>query len=236
MQKNLHFRRMARETHFPDEMGDSDMHIPYASTAFDAVFPPCVKLKPFNGVELQPSPVCPKNFIIFDQTYDRSHVMYHPEMTRKLSSPALNAFANSYQNEHARECYNNYDQEASSSFKEDSAEIDALLSCNDYDDEEEDSKEYDAEEVSTARNSENHGNLSPESSFSSYDCSNIPRKQQNGERKRRKMKKMMKVLRRIVPGGEQMNTVCILDEAVQYLKSLKVEAQKLGVGNFPDEA
>ena len=50
------------------------------------------------------------------------------------------------------------------------------------------------------------------------------------------MKKMMGVLRRIVPGGEQMNTACVLDEAVQYLKSLKIEAQKLGVGHFSNQS
>ena len=29
-----------------------------------------------------------------------------------------------------------------------------------------------------------------------------------------------------------MNTVAVLDEAVRYLKSLKVEVQKLGVGDL----
>ncbi|XP_010538243.2 PREDICTED: transcription factor bHLH144-like [Tarenaya hassleriana] len=220
MQKDLRFRQKAIATHFSDEVGDSNMQVPYASSsAFDYVLPPCAKLRPFHDVELQPSMACSKNFIIFDQTCDRSQVMYHPEMTRKLNSPALNAFASSFQNKHAGECFSNSDQEeASSSMKEDSDEIDALLS---FDEEEEDDNEEEAEEVSTARN----WNLSPETSSSSYRCN-------NGQKKRMKMKKIMKVLRRIVPGGEQMNTACILDEAVQYLKSLKAEAHKLGVGNF----
>ncbi|KAM1032893.1 hypothetical protein FF1_036459 [Malus domestica] len=47
----------------------------------------------------------------------------------------------------------------------------------------------------------------------------------NSERKRQKM-------RGIVPGGNEMNTVAVLDEAVQYLKSLKVELQKIGVENL----
>lgn len=48
------------------------------------------------------------------------------------------------------------------------------------------------------------------------------------------MKKMVRVLRGIVPGGNEMNTVDVLDEAVQYLKSLKVELQNLGVENLND--
>ncbi|KAM1138622.1 hypothetical protein COP1_036530 [Malus domestica] len=54
----------------------------------------------------------------------------------------------------------------------------------------------------------------------------------NSERKRQKMKKMVRALRGIVPGGNEMNTVAVLDEAVQYLKSLKVELQKIGVENL----
>ncbi|KAL4278380.1 hypothetical protein GQ457_03G035650 [Hibiscus cannabinus] len=50
--------------------------------------------------------------------------------------------------------------------------------------------------------------------------------------KRLKMKKMVKVLRGIVPGADEMGTVAVLDEAVRYLKSLKVEAKKLGVESF----
>ncbi|CAN6546156.1 unnamed protein product [Malus baccata var. baccata] len=56
----------------------------------------------------------------------------------------------------------------------------------------------------------------------------------NSERKRQKMKKMVRALRGIVPGGNEMNTVAVLDEAVQYLKSLKVELQKIGVENLND--
>uniref|UniRef100_A0A0A9FRA7 BHLH domain-containing protein n=2 Tax=Arundinoideae TaxID=156631 RepID=A0A0A9FRA7_ARUDO len=43
------------------------------------------------------------------------------------------------------------------------------------------------------------------------------------------MKKMMRTLKGIIPGGNQMDTPAVLDEAVRYLKSLKVEAKKLGV-------
>lgn len=246
--------------HFSDEVGDGNMHNPYASgSSFDALFPPCAKL-PYHGVELQPSAVCPKNFVIFDQTYDRSQVMYHPELTHKLmNTPSLNALASTfqneyvastYQNEYVGGSYGNYDQEVSSSHQEDPNEIDALLSADeDYeDDDDEGNEEGDSEEVSTARNSyRDYGNTSAESCCSSYgynNNNNSSRKQSlsgsassnNDGKGRKKMKKMMGVLRRIVPGGEQMNTACVLDEAVQYLKSLKIEAQKLGVGHFSNQS
>ncbi|KAM1109713.1 hypothetical protein EV2_009412 [Malus domestica] len=58
----------------------------------------------------------------------------------------------------------------------------------------------------------------------------------NNERKCQKMKKMVRALRGIVPGGNEMNTVAVLDEAIQYLKSLKVELQKIGVENLTERA
>ncbi|XP_010499513.2 PREDICTED: transcription factor bHLH144-like [Camelina sativa] len=253
--------------HFSDEVGDRNMHHnPYASgSSFDALFPPCAKL-PYHGVELQPSEVCPKNFVIFDQTYDHSQVMYHPELTHKLmNNPSLNALASTFQNEYGASTYQNeyaggsyygnYDQEVSSSHQEDPNEIDALLSADeDYEeDDNEGHEEGDSEEVSTARNSyRDYGNSSAESCCSSYgynnnnnsNSNNNSRKQSlsgsassnNDGKGRRKMKKMMGVLRRIVPGGEQMNTASVLDEAVQYLKSLKFEAQKLGVGHYSNQS
>ena len=54
----------------------------------------------------------------------------------------------------------------------------------------------------------------------------------SSERKREKMRKMVNTLREIVPGGKQMNSVAVIDEAVKYLKSLKVELQKVDVGNL----
>ncbi|XP_006415530.2 transcription factor bHLH144 isoform X2 [Eutrema salsugineum] len=233
-------------------MGDRNMNNPYASaSSFDDLFPPCAKL-PFHGVELQPSPVCPKNFVIFDQTYDRSQVMYHPELTHRLaSSPSLNGLASKFQSEYVGESFGNYgQQEVSSSHQEDPNEIDALLSTDeDYEDGDDDENEDggDSEEVSTARNSyRDYGNASAEESCcsSSYGYKSSKKKQSlsgsascnNDGKGRKKMKKMMGVLRRIVPGGEDMNTACVLDEAVQYLKSLKIEAQKLGVGHFSNQS
>ncbi|KAJ4894879.1 Transcription factor bHLH144 [Raphanus sativus] len=235
--------------YFSDEMGDGNMNnVPSYATAssYDALFPPCAKL-PFHGVELQPSSVCPKNFVVFHQTYDHrsSQVMYHPELTPRLVNSGL---ASMFQNEYVAGGYGNYDQQeeevSSSSHQEDPNEIDALLST----DEDDDYENEDGEEVSsTARNSfREYGNTSAESCCSSYGYNNSSRRKHslsgsasscNNEGKgRRKMKKMMGVLRRIVPGGEEMNTASVLDEAVQYLKSLKLEAQKLGVGHFSNQS
>ncbi|CAN6803490.1 unnamed protein product [Brassica oleracea] len=107
MQNNQH-------PYFSDVMGDGNMNsVPsYASaSSFDALFPPCAKL-PFHGVELQPSSVSPKNFVVFDQTYDRSQVMYHPELTLRLVNSGL---ASSFQNEYVVGGYGNYGQQEVSS-------------------------------------------------------------------------------------------------------------------------
>ncbi|WJZ96702.1 hypothetical protein VitviT2T_015361 [Vitis vinifera] len=203
------------------------------------VFPPGAKdLGPFHGVEFQPSDVCPKNFIIFDQTDHRSQIMFHPAIAQKFNCPSLNLCATYIHNNLEKREINIDEGEASSALKEDSEDIDALLSL-----EEEDQEEYDEEEVSTARTHGNYGS-NCEDTCSSYGSK--PRKIKlsssilkssssgsscNSERKRQKMKKMVKALRGIVPGSSQMNTVAVLDEAVRYLKSLKVEVQKLGVSN-----
>ncbi|CAF1969136.1 unnamed protein product [Brassica napus] len=233
--------------YFSDVMGDGNMNsVPsYASaSSFDALFPPCAKL-PFHGVELQPSSVCPKNFVVFDQTYDRSQVMYHPELTPRVVNSGL---ASSFHNEYVAGSYGNYGRQevsSSSSHQEDPNEIDALLMSTDEDDDESEDG-GDSEEVSTtARESlREYGNTSAESSCSSYGYSSRRKQSVSGRasssnndgKGRIKMKKMMGVLRRIVPGGEEMNTASVLDEAVQYLKSLKLEAQKLGVGHFSNQS
>ena len=51
----------------------------------------------------------------------------------------------------------------------------------------------------------------------------------NNDRKRKKVQKMASVLRGMVPGGQRLSTTAVLDEAVKYLKSLKVEVEKNGV-------
>lgn len=199
-------------------------------------------MKQFRGIEFQPSEVCPRNFIIFDQTDHRSQVMYHPAIAHRFNGPGLN-MGSAYDTGNLIGGYRN-NSVSSSPLKENSEDIDALLSMEGEDEE----HEYDEDEVSTARTCGNYGGSSPES------CSNYavkPRKNGsssssnqrssasasaggNNETKRRKMKKMMRALRGMVPGGNDMNSATVLDEAVQYLKSLKVEVQKLGAVDLDD--
>ena len=133
---------------------------------------------PLDGVELQATDTCPRNYIIVDRTDSRSRIMFHPALAHKLG------YHNTSRNERA-----------SSSHKDDSEEIDALMSLERESEEEDDL-------VSTGSNS-------PDT------------------KKRERMKKMVKKLRGIIPGGERMDTPAVLDEAVKYLKSLKVEVKKL---------
>lgn len=212
---------------------DTYMHAPLAS-AFDAVLPSGVRqITPFERVELQPSEVCPKNFIIFDQTDSQSKIMFHPAMANKFSGPGLNFHA-TYTSETNK--VNPVEGELSSPFEEDSDDINALLSL-----EGEELEDYDEEEVSTARTHENYESISDTCSSYGSKSNNVSsssvRKSSgtrgfcsNNEIKHQEMKRMVKVLRGIVPGGgDQMDSLSVLDEAVRYLKSLKVEVEKLGV-------
>lgn len=173
-----------------------------------------------RGVELQPWETCPKNYVIFDRTDNRSRIMYHPSMAHNFGSP----------NPHV----GNYGNEQLSYIKEETEDINALLSSGG---EEED---VDDDVVSTGRTPSNWRGISPDSSCarsgkqkssSAYQSSNTA---SCSERKREKTKKMVKALRGIIPGGKKMDTPAVLDEAVRYLKSLKMEAKKLGMQNSDD--
>ncbi|XP_061341190.1 transcription factor bHLH144 [Gastrolobium bilobum] len=220
-----------------DEAVDTCMHAPLAS-AFDEVLPPGVRqIKAVERFKLLPSEVCPKNFIIFDQTDQRSRIMFHPAMTYKFNNHNLNAHATCTQN-FEKNKLNQMERALSSHFEEDSKDIDALLSL-----EVDELEDFDEEEVSTARTHENYESTSD--TCSSY-CSKSRKKRLssssgqkssgtrgycNSERKHQEMKRMMRILRSIVPGGgNQMDAVTVLDEAVKYLKSLKVEVEQFGVG------
>ncbi|CAK9181725.1 unnamed protein product [Ilex paraguariensis] len=211
-----------------DQVGGAYIHnAPIASTFGGTVVPPGA-----NAVEFQPSEVCPRNFIIFDKTDNRSQIMFHPAIGSKFGYPGLNIGASYF---HAIIDRKDANSGRENSFmKEDSDDIDALLSLEE--------EESDEEEVSTARTHGNSGSDSPDS-CSNYGSnpgkSRLPSLKKSSasgpscsESKRRKMRKMVKALRGIVPGANQMNTVAVLDEAVKYLKSLKVEVQKVGVGNM----
>lgn len=183
-----------------------------------------------QNVDLHPSKICPRNFIIFDRTDNRSQIMYHPAVGPGIGYPDATYIENS---QPVRNKENAPPREVHSVIKEDSADIDLLLSFEDEDD-------YEGEEeLSTARTYRN------DTSDTADSCSSRSRKSSrlglssfshkssgSSERKREKMRKMVNSLRGIVPGGNRMNTVAVIDEAVKYLKSLKVELQKVSVANL----
>ncbi|KAK2985754.1 hypothetical protein RJ640_025762 [Escallonia rubra] len=243
MQGDQNFFPQKPVTPLADQVGGGYMHNAQIAPFFGRTIlplggsaPSANHLTPFHGVNFQSSNACPKNFVIFDQTDNRSQIMFHPAIAPKICSTGLNVGGHYFQ-ENPKSNHADYGTEVSSSLKEDSYDIDLLLSL------EEDEEEGDEEEVSTARTQGNYRSGSPDS-ISSYDLK--PRKSRlasssekstgNGSScsgtKRQKMRKMVKTLRGIVPGCEEMNTVAVLDEAVRYLKSLKVEVRKLGVGNL----
>ncbi|KAL3615174.1 hypothetical protein CASFOL_040835 [Castilleja foliolosa] len=202
------------------------MQNPPMAPVFNRFIPPAINrpMMPFHNVDIQPSSTCPRNFIIFDQTNNKSQIMFHPEISSNFCYPGFKVEPSVFQ----ENIVSNADDKTGSSFEEDYDDIDALLS-SEYEEEPED------DEVSTAR-SAIYECGSPDS------CSNylpVPKKRRTlfrkssenrgNEKKHKKVRKMVKALRGIVPGANRrMSSVAVLDEAVRYLKSLKVEVQKLG--------
>jgi hypothetical protein len=190
---------------------------------------------PLTGLEFQPSNTCPKNYVIFDQTYDRSRVMFHPSLATNFGSSGggydhhnhgYGGFdhQNYGGNKQAAAYYSCGEDGGACSVlqKEDTDEIDALTSTEDGEDDEDDV-------LSTGRTPGCRAGGSPDSTSSSgyggrtkHDASG------GGEKKKDRMKKMVRTLKGIIPGGDRMDTPAVLDEAVRYLKSLKVEVKKLG--------
>ncbi|KAG6487378.1 transcription factor bHLH144-like [Zingiber officinale] len=177
---------------------------------------------PLNNVEFKPSETCPRNFVIFDQTYHRSQVMFHPSLANRFGSPGFDAYGGGAPraDEAGKSAYRDNDEETE--------DIDALLSS-------EEGEEEDDDVVSTGRTPGGRAcGSSPDTACSSQSKS---KKQVSattaggggGGGKREKMKKMVKTLKGIIPGGDRMDTPAVLDEAVKYLKSLKVEVKKLGI-------
>ncbi|GJM99653.1 hypothetical protein PR202_ga16774 [Eleusine coracana subsp. coracana] len=178
------------------------------------------------GLEFQPSDTCPKNYVIFDQTYDRSRVMFHPSLANNFGSSAgydYGGYGGYDQNHYAAAgnkqsaAYYGDDDGGACSIrqKEDTDEIDALMSTDDGDDED--------DVLSTGRTPGCRAGGSPDST-----CSSGYGGGGGGEKKKERMKKMVRTLKGIIPGGDRMDTPAVLDEAVRYLKSLKVEVKKLG--------
>lgn len=207
-----------------DQVGYYMQNGPMASV-FKGLVPPSIKppMLPFCNVDIHPSDACPRNFIIFDQTNTRSQIMYHPEINSRMFHPGFGVETSLLQENLIPKDEGNI----SSQLKEDSNDIDALLSTEYEDDEES------GDEVSTARTNAIYECSSPDS-CSNYETVSRKRRKsclnRGNEKKRERMRKMVKALRGIVPGANQMSTVAVLDEAVRYLKSLRVEVKKMGVG------
>ncbi|KAG8077303.1 hypothetical protein GUJ93_ZPchr0007g5694 [Zizania palustris] len=167
-----------------------------------------------GGFEFQPSKVCPRNFIIFDQTDDKGHIMCHPE-----------AVFRSFDQD------NGNLEDNSSSFKEDTRDIDALLSSY---------EESDEDDVKST------GHTPDRFESGCFDSCSPPRSNKmhhsSGSRSvfhgsldnvtHERMRNMVTVLRGIIPGGDQLDTPSVLDEAVRYLKFIKMETKKLGLELF----
>jgi len=158
---------------------------------------------PPGGLELEPSEACPKNYVVFDQTSAHSRVMFHPSLARKLGAPPESSYGA------AGACTADADDDGCSRVRpeEDPEEIDALLSL---------SSEDDAASTARSAGSGRDDGSSPDSACSSG----------AGGKKKARIKKMMRALKGIVPGAKQKDAPAALDEAVWYLRSLKVEAAK----------
>ncbi|KZV50325.1 hypothetical protein F511_39468 [Dorcoceras hygrometricum] len=209
--------------------GQSRYYMQYghtASTIFNG------KFVPLHDVYVRTSDACPKNFVIFDQTHDRSEIMVHPNLRSKFFHPGHDVMP-SIVEDHLNANYSNYERDKISPMKEDSDDIDALLGaeygdCDDC---------YDDDTVSTARTESIYRCDSPDS-CSNYEPLSMKSRphflKSSGTRckgkKRHMTRKMVNTLKGIVPGAEHMSTAAVLDEAVRYLKAHRVEVQKLGTG------
>ncbi|RLM79442.1 hypothetical protein C2845_PM12G02160 [Panicum miliaceum] len=160
---------------------------------------------PLSGLELQPSEACPKNYVVFDQTCAHSRVTFHPSLARKLVGPTESYGAGA--------CAADADDGCSAvRQEEDPEEIDALLSLSSEDG---GGDEDDVASTGRAPGCGRDDGGSPDSTCSS-----------GAGKKKARVKKMMRALKGIVPGAKRMDAPDALDEAVWYLKSLKVEAAK----------
>ncbi|KAK3164829.1 hypothetical protein QOZ80_1AG0025340 [Eleusine coracana subsp. coracana] len=179
--------------------------------------------------EFQPSKVCPRNFIIFDHTDDKGRIMYHPALVGKLSSGKTDIFRCHGEAVCKSSSQDNGNlQEESSSFKEDSEEIDALLSSDEESDEDDvvstgrtpDPLDRGPFDSSSPPRFKKMRHFSGESSIYHGSMENVTHE---------KIRKMVTILRGIIPGGDQLDAPALLEEAVQYLKFLKMEVKNLGV-------
>lgn len=184
---------------------------------------------PLDVFEFQPTKVCPRNFIIFDRTDENGCIMYHPALVNKLNPTNIDVLPCHDKVVCRSSGQGNGDlEEQSSSFKEDTEEINALLNSD------EDSDEDDV--LSTGRSPEplesgpsESSSLSRFRKISHLSGKNSVCHESIGNITHEKIRNVVTVLRGVIPGGDQLDTSAVLEEAVRYLKFLKMEANKLGV-------
>ncbi|ONK64351.1 uncharacterized protein A4U43_C07F24910 [Asparagus officinalis] len=180
-------------------------------------------------------------FMVFDRLGDETNPMYN--------NPFGSQFPYSYPSNAGTNVYNgNVNEEM---HEEDPEEIDALLYSGsdneqEYEEEEEeeektrenlDGEEEEEEEEEVATSAVLHPShppskrrrvdLSLADTASSTNCNSSAKKA-----KRKKIQEKVGVLRRIIPSGKGKgkDTMAVLDEAIGYLKSLRLKAKGLGVG------
>ncbi|KAJ0961260.1 hypothetical protein J5N97_000760 [Dioscorea zingiberensis] len=191
-----------------NHLGDGGTYGAFAAPSFGPAVPAGRHDFPgplMNGFEFQPMETCPKNFIIFDQTDNKSRVMFHPALAHKFCYPSSNIDP-SLPHEIGKSHDNTIDNQGklSSTMKEDTEEINALLSSEE---EEEDGVEEDDDVISTGHtpcnwsSSPRHssssmaGSTSQKSKSSPSAQSSFSSNASSG-RKRERMRKMVKALRK----------------------------------------
>lgn len=193
-----------------------------------------------------------KRFMVFDRSGDRTNLIYssfgcqflHPYPTNAgIELPASNET-------------NMNNRNVNEEMHEDTEEIDALLysdSDNDYEEEEEASTGHspvdmtvnfndEEEEVASsavlqpppppAKRRRVEPKLDPSlaDAASSNHCSGGTSSHEYSDRKKAKREKIQEtvgVLRRIIPGGKGKDAAAVLDEAIRYLKLLRLKARGL---------
>ncbi|CAO2165621.1 unnamed protein product [Urochloa humidicola] len=182
--------------------------------------------------EFQPSEACPTNFIIFDHTDDKGRIVYHPALVSKLNPTNINAFPchGEVICRSSGQDNGNLEQHASS-FKEDTEEIDALLNSDGDSDEDDvistgrspDPLDIGPCESSSPPRFKKMRHFSGKSSVFNGSMENATHEE---------IKEMVTILKGIIPGADQLDIPDVLEEAVRYLKFLKLEAEKLGMAGI----
>lgn len=215
----------------------NEHHSVSPTSAFGGISPFAPKMpRPVHDIEYQPFEICHQNFIIVDEMENQNRIMFHPGIAQNLRYPHMDIHETP-KREITEENYGSKLEEGTASpLIEDSDYIDLLLGLDEDQGESE-------EEVSTARSQGYDGSSSPES------CCNYASKSRKTtnpcsfkrestscsshcENKRKEARKMLRALRGMVPGGEQMNTAAVFDATVRQLKGLEGKVQKLGLSNL----